>query len=229
MSLWAGVELAAQTSLRGTVLSTRGGPLSGADVRLVSDSTVRSTTDPRGRFTLSAVPDGLVTLQVRAIGYAPETFDLNTTATSDVTLRVALQPLASVALGAVTTTARPGSSLMADFYTRRERESGVFLTRADLDAHNSANAIDMLRAVPGLRMRARGQSAMNTKVEFDRCRDAAVFLDGQEVKGDAGLALQMIDARSIEAAEIYTGASRIPMAFRAVDKCAAIVVWTRIN
>lgn len=220
---------AGQSTVRGSVLTTRGMPLRGAQVRMATDSTVATKTDDAGRFVLSQVPDGVVTLEVRAIGYVPESFDLSTAAASDVTLRVALQPVAMTALGAVTTTARPGSSLMAGFWTRRERESGVFLTREEIGAHNSSNAIDLLRAVPGVRMRVRGQSSMNTRVEFDRCRDAAVFLDGQEMKGDAGSALQMIDARSIEAAEVYIGASRMPMAFRATDKCAAIVLWTRIH
>lgn len=221
--------MAAQSTVRGSVLTTRGQPLRGAQVRMAADSAVSTQTDDGGRFVLAPVPDGVVTLQVRAIGYVPESFDLSTASTSDVTLRVTLTPIATTALGAVTTTGRAGSSLMAGFWTRRERESGVFLTREDIQAHNSANAIDLLRAVPGVRMRVRGQSAMNTRVEFDRCRDAAVFIDGQEMKGDAGAALQMVDARSIEAAEVYIGASRMPMAFRATDKCAAIVLWTRIH
>jgi hypothetical protein len=211
------------------VIGTTGAPLPQAEVRVPGQG--RTTlTDAEGRFALSAVPSGTHTMFVAKVGYAPESFDLTTGDLAEVTVRVTLAEAAKTELAEVRTEAKPGSMLMSSFWARKEKESGVFLTRKDIREFGSSNTAELLRMVPGVRLRTVGANQTNTKIEFDRCRFIAVFIDGVESRGsDAGDVLRMVDPRSIEAMEVYTSASKIPATFRTLDKCAAIAIWTRIN
>lgn len=215
--------------MRGVVQSTAGVPVAGAEVRL-EGTTERVVTNPRGEFHLPDVPRGMVRVVVAKLGYAAESFAVSAGEEADVRLQVTLGPSSPPALPAVTTTEPAGSRLMAGFWTRRERESGVFLTREDIQRQGTPNVVEMLRMVPGVRMRQVGMTFAASRLEFDRCRQIAVFVDGVEMRGtDAGDVLRLVDPRQLEAMEVYSSASKVPAAFRSTDRCAAIALWSRIN
>src|SRR6266540_3431802 len=73
LCLVTGVAQAAQQSgLSGTIRDEAGGVVSAASVRVVGANGVEQQTlsGPDGKFTLSAIPSGDVTLVVRAGGFA---------------------------------------------------------------------------------------------------------------------------------------------------------------
>lgn len=87
---FATVVVHAQTrALKGRVLdASNSDPLIGAAVT-VKGTTTGSITDVNGKFTLN-VPAGAVTLEVKYVGYAPQTLTFNVNE-QDVTVRLALQ------------------------------------------------------------------------------------------------------------------------------------------
>ncbi len=93
--LAATTSLAAQTAtLRGTVTdSATQEPLQGASVSLAG-TTRRAETNARGRYALTEVPAGPVTVRVQMIGFAPAQRALTLEAGAEATLDLALAPSA---------------------------------------------------------------------------------------------------------------------------------------
>lgn len=86
----AGEDTPETVTLRGTVLSEEGGPVSGAVVRVVGTDAV-AISDEDGAFVLAGTPTGLVTLSFEQIGYTP--LRLTRTADADpAPVRVVLEP-----------------------------------------------------------------------------------------------------------------------------------------
>lgn len=215
--------------VRGVVQSTSGDPVAGAEVRR-DGAPERTYTNQRGEFHLPDVPRGTVRVVVAKLGYQAESFAVSAGDATDVKMEVTLGPASPAPLPTVRTEAKAGSRLMAEFWTRRERESGVFLTREEIQRQGTPNVVELLRMVPGVRMRQVGMTFATSRLEFDRCRQIAVFMDGVEMRGsDAGDILRLVDPRQLEAIEVYASASKVPAAFRSTDRCAAIALWSRIN
>ena len=84
----------AQNTVSGTVVDGTGLPVIGASV-LVSDSTIGTTTDIDGRYTLANVPAG-ATLEVSYIGYKTLTAAVNNRTTIDFVLEEDTQALDEV-------------------------------------------------------------------------------------------------------------------------------------
>lgn len=88
----AAAPLGAQRTISGTVSdSASGTPVAGANVQ-VRGTSVGSSTNSEGRFTIANAPDGDVALLVRRIGYRFRTV-MVPAATSEITVRLATDPL----------------------------------------------------------------------------------------------------------------------------------------
>ena len=119
--------LAAQSgSIQGRVSDSTGSAIIGAIVR-VDQSTLRTVSDARGRYTLSAVPTGSRSVIVRAIGYSPAsnavTVAVGQTAELNVTLlrsAVELAPLQVVVGSRARHTAAEELAVPVDIFTAEE-------------------------------------------------------------------------------------------------------------
>ena len=130
------------------------------------------------------------------------------------------------------------------FYERkRSATAGHFLTREDLERDDKDKVMEILRTLPGVKIRTNrlGDPVMT----FARCvgsnmrnpmapapREGGdpetpiqVFIDGMKVI-EPFQTLSKMSAREVEAMEIYTGASQLPQEARG-NGCGAIFVWTR--
>ena len=245
--------------VRGTIADERG-PIAGAEVRLSreeSDQNLIAITNQDGAFEFRSVQVGTWMLWVRRIGYKVHTevvrADLGVTDLGRIMITALPQPLDTVSVvkdGATPTRYGP-SSRMDEFYRRRARARGRFFTREDIEASRRAKLTDLLRVVPGARVRTYPGNL--AEVHFARCSgpvrlsrsgnmsavasgnsggaspSVALYVNGVRVDtASLRQTLGELDLGELEAIEVYRGVSELPP--EAVgDACAAIFVWTRFG
>jgi hypothetical protein len=216
--------------IKGTVSSSLGGTLEGAQLRLFFGSipSARTETDETGSFTFAKVPSGPAWIEVRRLGFRPES--LQVTVVDDVAVeqpiqmtRIATELTAVRVLGR-----RDITGPMAGFYYRQQTGSGRFFTYQEIARRNPSNMTDMLRMVPGIRIEGRGQQ--NTvRIRGSRCAPL-VWLDGQALMAGE-VDLDSFDPRTFEGIEIYSGPAAVPVEFqrnqRMSSACGTIVLWSR--
>ena len=160
------------TSVSGTVEDSIGAPIVGAQILAVA-GTSRAVTDSFGRFLLTNLRRGTVTLEIRRLGFEPLTVPLDLPLADDESLAIELRGGATRG-GAATDLApvlvkaeRVSPRLAATGYLNRKQFSGAppeqYVTRADFDKLRPIDLGQMLR-----RMSARAA----------RCGDGVIFLDG---------------------------------------------------
>ena len=222
------VSVLAQGTITGTVLDSLGTAVSGARITLDSSS-ARAVTDEAGAFRISRVAAGNQTLQIRRLGYRPESRALLVEPGSEVRVDVRLAPL-PVRLQTVEVRRRdePFDSRLAGFNARRARKVGHFVTREKLDQMSSARFVDALRDVPGVQLRPIRGGGTTLALRGSRC-PPLVFIDGFPT--DAGVMdLDMIDLSGVEGVEIYSGVATVPPEFmgaRGNHGCGVIAIWSR--
>ncbi|MFN0181693.1 MAG: TonB-dependent receptor domain-containing protein [Gemmatimonadales bacterium] len=125
-ALVTSVAAAQSGTIQGRVSDSAGGAIIGAVVS-VEGSTLRSASDARGRYTLSAVPTGSRNIRVRAIGYLPATSSVTVTIGQTVQLNltlnrsaVELAPLQVVVGSRARHTAAEELAVPVDIFTSEE-------------------------------------------------------------------------------------------------------------
>jgi outer membrane receptor for ferrienterochelin and colicin len=133
-------------------------------------------------------------------------------------------------LATVDVSAKRRRQWIEEFYQRRIRGSGAFVTRDDILTRHASVLTDMLRTMPGLqvvRTRA-GQQGVRFAAATNGRRDCMpmIWLDGQKVPG---MEVDQISINDIEGVELYRGSSITPPQFwdGGGPSCGTIVVWTR--
>ncbi len=169
-----------------------GRPLPGSRLT-IERSGVTGTTDDDGRLTLTGLPAGTRTLEVRHIGYSPvyAVVDLTSdrTASTTVTLDKVAEVLSEVKVYGVGSSA---SRRLAGFRQRMHAGFGHFITRADIERRAPLRFTDLLRGVPGVVVERSGSFDYTVAPSNPGsiCAAAVVYLDGHRVmrafgKGDA--------------------------------------------
>jgi hypothetical protein len=170
-----------------------------------------------------------------------------------VVLRAVAQPLDTISvLQRNMVPERYGSSSrIHEFYRRRARAHGRFFTRDEIEASGRAKLTDLLRLVPGARVRSfpgnRAEvafarctgpvqlaqsgslTAVATRATGSRGGTVAFYVNGARVDSLAAKeTLGEFDLGEIEAIEVYRGISELPPEALG-DACAAIFIWTRFG
>ena len=212
----------------GVVRATAGELLAGADVRVVGgpDTSRRGTTDAQGHFDLGLFERGSLSLMVRRLGYQQRVILIETGPRESTTaLDVALVPVAEQ-LDTVDVSTSFAPTKLRGFYerSRQKRTFGRFFTQSEIMKMNPANASELLRSVPGVRL-ASNQSGGNV-IRIRGCQPM-VWIDDQRVPG-AELD-DLIVPSDIAAIEVYASSAGIPAQYldRGNRLCGLILVWTR--
>lgn len=208
--------------LAGVVRNVAGRPLGGAQVELYG-SGVEGRTDDEGRFSLSELPTGTHSLEVRQIGYAPKrvTVDLRRQATATVSVEMErTQQLATVrVLGKA-----PSRRSISGFLERRQRGGfGRFMTREDIEKWRIFRTSDIMRRMPGVQVTPSGAFAQVITMR-GRCKPS-VFVDGMEVPEAADDLDRWVQPHDIAGIEVYNGSVGAPPQFSR-NACGSIVIWT---
>lgn len=230
-SLPGPVRAQGSTTLRGTVLSEMGPPLSGAHLRFSAPlSKVKAAeSDDGGTFTFAGLPGGEVWLHARRIGFRPDSSLLTVPASGELRTTITLHRLPQQ-LAAVTVNGRKEvTGSLAGFYRRMDLGmGGRFFTFAEIERRNPSTMIDLLRMIPSMRVERRNS------VNYIRMRNSncapLVWLDGLPLFA-AEVDLDAYDPRTFDGIEVYSGAASVPVEFmgnqRMSSACGTIVLWTR--
>lgn len=213
------------------VSDSAGGPIKDANVGIIAlHQTGR--TDENGRFIFRRLPAGEVEVSVRHLGYEPRTVFAVVTATAIDSVSVKLVPRPAVLEGiAVSTGAFRQRQWIEDFYLRRTRGLGAYITREEILSRGTNRPTDLLRNTAGIRivkLRGGGSGVRFMSASSMR-RDCApmLWIDGQKAPG---MEIDALSASDIEGIELYNGPSTTPMQFAessSTSTCGTIVVWSR--
>jgi hypothetical protein len=219
-------------SLVGWVRDSTGTPIVAAEVDIAASS-ARGHTDTTGLFHLRALDPGLVRITIRRLGYDPASFDFQLHGDSEDSIAVTLQEHAQQ-LDPVRTKAAVarGYQELQDFYRRRARGGGVFITRDQIEARHTNALTEVLRDAAGVHIvtNSRGRTDLRFEASELKNRDCApdYWVDGQRVRNPH---LDDFSATDIEGIELYAGPATTPMRFSQTSSmatCGTVVLWTRI-
>jgi len=216
------------STIRGRVIEHETGvPLQGATVLLTSLS--NGSVAPRtqsagenGEFIFEAVPPGVYRLEASLLAYhnLGNTLGVEPESDMDVTLPLSASPIRLEPIVVISRRERP--ELLVGFEIRRQRTSGVFLVREDIEASASLEFTDLLRRVPSVRIvptyRFGNQVFFRGGCLPDLWVDGTLAGSSQEIDS-------FLQPNQVEAIEVYKGAE-LPIEFGS-NLCGAIVVWTR--
>ncbi|MBQ5353127.1 MAG: carboxypeptidase-like regulatory domain-containing protein, partial [Alistipes sp.] len=173
-----GMAMAQNKQVSGTVTDTKGAPVIGATV-VVDGTTIGTSTDALGQYTLQAPADGV--LAVSSIGYNDQTVAINGKTLVNVVLTEAAHAMDDVIVTA---------------YGEAKREafsgSAVMVKTEEIVKSQHTNAIDALNGkVPGLQiMNATGQpgSASPTVIirgisSIEAGKQPLIIVDGMSFAG----------------------------------------------
>ena len=219
-----------RVDVHGLVRDTAGGPVTGADVAIVLLHRLARTNDS-GVFLLRDVPAGRHDLAVRRLGFDPRVVPVTLPDSLHPALVVVMQ-MQAVMLPGLTVNEIDMRRRIAieDFYRRRARGPGIFITRDEIEARHAGRPSDALRGVPGLQfVRVRGVTGVRFMSAPIQRRDCTpqVWLDGTHVEN---VELDELPVGDVEGIELYPGPSTTPMQFSpgAVSSCGTIVIWSRV-
>jgi hypothetical protein len=222
-----------------------GSPLEGAVVS-VKGVPGNHFTDLEGRFMVPSVLPGAHQLRVSLLGYAARTDSLIVPPGSLLTLEIGLtvEPIRLDPLS-VTVEGRNLDLELAGFYGRRDRESGVFLTRESIEARHPATTVDLFEGIAGVRVvreGARHRVALTGNRAMSLLHDPskepcypAVWIDGILMRqpassnshGDLPTIDELVGPHDIAGLEVYQSTGRIPVQFNVQGACGVVVVWRR--
>jgi hypothetical protein len=224
----------AQTSraLVGLVNDSLGHAVAGAEVR-ARGNVVVAFSDDSGRFRVASMPVGARGVFVRRLGFAPTRAPIiagpGETDSVHVVLRAIVQELPAV------TVQEQHDSLsrkvLAEFWARRARGFGKFVTRDEIEQKNASRFVDVVRSVPSvsilnsrgrpdIRFRGAGYGSM-----FRDC-PPQYWLDG--IPLERGIADEFTPD-NVEAIELYASPATTPPQFNTRSAtCGTVVVWSRL-
>lgn len=215
-------------TVRGVIVSREGGRPTRARVG-VAGRAHRADADSAGRFVLRDIPAGSLTLDVRALGYAPEPLRLDLRSGADTSLTIRL-----TSLQRILDTIRVVGQRVYD----RDRSGFLRRQRAGMGSYLDENTIARSRATDFFQLLRRWPIHVEERrsVRYVLIRDRrggycmpSVFVDGsrmyREMAGDLDAFVHPDDLAGVE---LYRGI-QAPGEFMDPGGCGSVVIWTRRN
>jgi hypothetical protein len=219
-------------NLVGTITRADKTPIHRAHIRIAGTSREIETL-PDGSFRIDNLPPGRYTVELRMLGFAAMTREVDIASGATVEMSVSMTAVV-VALDTVNVSARAIPAYLRDFEERRARGGGKYFTRPQIDRMNPRSVTDILRRVPGFQfqpVRASDGFSVQTGRTGTRVCPVMYFLNGSPFPVGADQSINsFIDPDVVVGVEIYSGASSIPPQFNSSmysSRCGVIVIWTR--
>src|SRR4029079_9051343 len=216
-SLIAASSLGAQAprALAGLVRDSAGHGIPGAEVRARGNVVVAITNDS-GRFHVAQMPIGARGVFVRRLGFAPQRAPIETSATGTIdSVDVVLLPVVQSLPGVIAQDPHDSLSrkVLAEFWERRARGFGKFVTRDEIEKKGASRFVDVVRSVPSVTiMSARGRSDIRFRGAAFGSRDCPpqYWLDGIPLERGGA---DEFTPENVEAIELYPSAATTPPQF----------------
>ena len=217
-------------NLKVTVTDSLGRPLEDAEIT-IEPLGLTLTTDSVGELILFRMPRGQTSLVVNLFGYSSDSTRVRLVdgLTRNVRFRLATEAIPVEGVNVSVRNADRQLSVLRGFRERRERGTGFFMTREEIEESGTNDLSNLLHMVPGLRVSPSqfGRSQMRSvRTPITRQCDIKAYVDGMEYRNPDDLV--GIPVGDIQAIEIYRSRSELPAQFASPDaNCGAIVIWTR--
>jgi hypothetical protein len=221
-----------RATITGTVTAA-GRPVEGAQV--VVDGSARSaTTDSRGAFTLSGIPDGTRMAEARALGYAPARVMIEPSRAEQRTVSIVMSKRVNT-LDAVTVYGTKGQRVndLNGFAQRQRTGFGKFLTPQQIEQAGALSVCDLLRHIIGLRVEDTNISGCTATLRnamvgmggrTPRACEPTVYLDGMKLSESVGDLARMVSPHEIMGIEVYSSSTEPP---QFPGACGSLIVWTK--
>lgn len=237
--------LAAQT-LRGRVLDVESGePVMLAYVGLMAaegEMVVAALATPEGVFEVTAPDGGSYFLYVSRTGYdtlVDGLFDIGDDGVMDVQIGLRPKPIEIDPLTVEAEVSRSPLEIEG-FYDRALMGRGIFLVREDIERRAGQRVTDVFRGVPRLVIDESrpltGPSAMQYPslqiLRNGELCSPTFYLDRHMIALGGATPVRpddFVTAAELEAIEVYTRPSEVPVGFAELTDCGVVVMWTRIR
>jgi len=224
-------EAQAPRALFGQVKDSLGHAVAGAEVR-ARGNVVVAFSDDSGRFHVAQMPVGARGVFVRRLGFAPARAPITPSAGDVDSVRVILRAIAQP-LPQITVQDEHDSlskKVLAEFWSRRARGFGKFLTRDEIEDKRASQFVDVVRNVSGVRIQmARGRPDIRFRgAAFGNPRDCPpqYWLDGIPLQSGGA---DEFSPDNVEAIELYSSPATTPPQFNTRNAtCGTVVVWSRL-
>lgn len=221
--------------LRGQVVGATGRPIPGARV-MVWGTGIETTTNTDGQFSLTQLPAGTHTLEVRAVGFAPAQRAVDIVQGAAGATEVELATL-GITLDTVRVTAQRvyASQRLTDFERRLKMRTGTghLIDETEIERRRPLVLTDLLRTIPGVQVLPGRRSGDDVYMRGGMailgsglCRPD-LYVDGVRVVNDPLFPFNsMAPMSEIRAVEVYPHAALVPAELQTLNGCGVIVVWT---
>lgn len=221
-------------------------PLGGVEI-LIEGTNFRTTSDPSGRYRLSAIPAGTPTVLFRLVGHRSYRERLSVGPSDSVVRDVILVRQSVQVLDSVSVTGRVTRGVGIGFQAfeeRRARGFGLFIDstllrrsehRRVADLFWGLQGVEMIRGPDGELWAANGRGG--TSIIRGGNRPIACFMsilrDGNLLYAPSGYGRQVdlnrdILVSELEAIEVYRSAAEVPGEYSGASAaCGVILLWTR--
>jgi hypothetical protein len=222
-------------------------PVAGAEVTLLGEGTrpVRSTTDAAGAYRLVAPGPGQYRIRFEAPGYRlliSPPFELRADQTLDLPLQVS--PVPAIALDTAIVQGKAVPRFLQDFYERRAKGLGKFVTREEFEHYSPQYLTDIMvhegafTVTPNSR---RGAGGDYSRYHINSARAIGggfgpvhgecpplIYMDGVLMGNARDVDVDdIISVGDVAAMEFYEGVE-VPLEFQANgSNCGVLVAWSR--
>jgi hypothetical protein len=222
--------------LVGLVLGKNARPIAGARV-IIGGVGASEKSSMTGRFSLSSLPVGTYTAEVRALGYLPKRVPVDIPDRSAASTTIQLDEyVATLDPVAVRANRVIGESIVG-FDERKKMGFGRFIDDDMMERRNPMYMSDALRQTPGLTIMPSGSGGLGGDQVMMRLGERLcipdVFLNGIMLMMADGNMDAFVNVRDVRAIEVYPRAGLAPLQFRRpFSPCGSLVIWTgerRVN
>lgn len=214
---------------QGRVRSPDGAPIVGATI--LADG-ARTETDSVGAFLIALRITDSTTMTIRRLGYESVTFTMATDSLALHLVEIELEPVAReldrVTIAEARTARVP---TLERFDLRRQQMEGVgfFLTREDIRKRGGMPLTSLLSQARGVVIhQTRNGAVLRMARSAQRLRACSphLWIDGVRV---AGMEINDVPSRDVEAVELYPSAAGAPSEFSSAAAlgCGVVAIWTR--
>jgi hypothetical protein len=220
--------------LLGVFDASTGEPIEGAEVSDALEKTTALTTKT-GTVTLAFLPEGGSLVQIRKVGYAPQTMMIAISPADTVPLTVLLTAARTLPTVVTTDTARKYlSPALREFEERRRGGIGHFIADSVLRRQeNRTTMTNIVRQFPSITITCPTKGLRTGQCWASTARVAGlgggcpvqVYVDGVQSTDNDLEKLKVIDFAGVE---FYQGGAEVPAKYNSTGSaCGVMLFWTR--